>query len=54
MEIKTISHTIDDNGTMTIFVDNMSVAEISDCDGLDDNQKEALITEVLNDLEYDV
>lgn len=49
-----ISHSINDNGTLTIFVDNMSVADISDCSTLNDIEIETLMTEVLTDLGYDI
>ena len=48
------SYTIDDNGTMTIYVNGCSVADISDCKKLDDIQLQALVMEVLADLGYEV
>lgn len=48
------SYSIDDNGTMTIFADNKSVAEISECEKLDAVQKDTLVTEVLTDLGYEI
>lgn len=48
------SYTIDDNGTMTIYVNGMSVSDIANCKNLDATQESALITEVLSDLGYEV
>lgn len=53
-QAKDISYKIDDNGTMTIYVNGCSVADISECKKLDDIQTEALVTEVLADLGYEV
>ena len=53
-QAKDISYKIDDNGTMTIYVNGCSVADISECKGLDSVQTEALVTEVLADLGYEV
>jgi hypothetical protein len=53
-QAKEVSYGIDDYGTMTIYADGCSVADISDCGKLDRNQIEALIGEVLEDLGYEV
>ena len=46
---------VDDYGTMTIYDGKgRSVADISECEGLDSIQLEALATEVLSDLGYEV
>ena len=53
-KIKTVSHTIDDNGTMTIFVNDKSVADVSDCGNMTQVEIETVMTEILSDLGYEV
>ena len=49
------SYSVDDYGTMTIYDGyGRSVADISECDNMDNNQLEALAVEVLTDLDYEV
>lgn len=52
-QAKEISYKIDDNGTMTIYVNGCSVAEVSECEGLDNIQIETLVMEILVDLGYE-
>ena len=47
-----INYSIDDYGTLHIFLGNCSVADIQDCDGLSRYKTEKLINETLSDMGY--
>ena len=48
------SFSVDDYGTMIIWADNMTVSEISDCGNMTDKERENLMFEVLQELDYEV
>lgn len=52
MNQEKINYSIDDYGTLHIFLGNCAVADIQDCDGLSRYKIQKLINETLSDMGY--
>lgn len=52
-KINYYSYHVDDKGIMTIYIENNSVAEISECNGLNEKELKNMAEEVLLDLGYE-
>lgn len=52
-KISYYAYYVDDKGIMTIYTENNSVAEISECNGLNKEELQNLAEEVLLDLGYE-
>ena len=52
METAVFNYSIDTEGTLTIFSDMYSIADISDCGKMTDEEIDELIKETLFNLEY--